>query len=61
MKEKALSRHSDSKYPRDGRNEESSIRVDEFSVQNWRESNGTIHTLTSQIQEMLEQMNSVND
>ena len=37
------------------------LRVDEFSVQKLRESHETIQRLTSQLQEMYEQMNSVND
>ena len=37
------------------------LRVEEFSVQKLRESHETIQKLTSQIQEMQEQMNSVND
>ena len=36
-------------------------RVDEFSVQKLRESHETIRRRTSQMQEMQEQMNSVND
>ena len=36
-------------------------KVDEFSVQKLRESHETIQRLTSQLQEMQEQMNSVND
>ena len=37
------------------------LRVDEFSVRKLRESHETIRRLTSQKQEMQEQMNSVND
>ena len=37
------------------------LRVDEFSVQKLRESHGTIQNLTSQMQGMQEQMNSMND
>ena len=37
------------------------LRVDEFSVQKLRENHETIQTLTSQLQSMQEQMNSVND
>ena len=37
------------------------LRVDEFSVQNLRESHETIQRLTSQFQEMQEQMNSMSD
>ena len=37
------------------------LRVDEFSVQKLRESHDTIQRLTSKMQEMQEQMNSVND
>ena len=37
------------------------LRVDEFSVQKLRGSHETIHRLTSQMQEMQEQMNSMND
>ena len=36
-------------------------RVDEFSVQKIRESHETIQKLTSQLQSMQEQMNSMND
>ena len=37
------------------------LRVDEFSVQKLRESHEPIQRLTSQMQEMQEQMNSMND
>ena len=37
------------------------LRVDEFSVQKVKESHETIEMLTSQMQQMQEQMNSVND
>ena len=37
------------------------LRVDEFSVQKLRESHETIQRLTSQLQSMQEQMNSLND
>ena len=37
------------------------LRVDEFSVQKLRESHETIQKPTSQLQEMQEQMNSMND
>ena len=37
------------------------LRVDEFSVQKLRENPETIQRLTSQMQEMQEQMNSMND
>ena len=37
------------------------LRVDEFSAQKLRESHETIQRLTSQLQEMREQMNSIND
>ena len=37
------------------------LRVDEFSVQTLRESHETIQRLTSQMQEMQEQMNSMED
>ena len=37
------------------------LRVDEFSVQKLRENRETIHKLTSQLQEMQEQMNSMHD
>ena len=37
------------------------LRVDEFSVQKSRESHEIIQRLTSQLQEMQEQMNSMND
>ena len=37
------------------------LRVDEFSVQKLRESHDTIQRLTSQIQELQESMNPVND
>ena len=51
------------KYTRDGRNEESSRITSRriFSVQKLRESHETIQRLTSQMQEMQEQMNSMND
>ena len=37
------------------------LRVDEFSVQQLRESHDTMQRLTSQVQSMQEQMNSMND
>ena len=37
------------------------LRVDEFSVQNLTASRKTIQMLTSQLQEMQEQVNSMND
>ena len=37
------------------------LRVDEFSVQKLRENHETIRRLTSQMHEMQEQMNSMND
>ena len=37
------------------------LRVEEFSDQKLRESNETIQRLTSQLQDLQEQMNSVND
>ena len=37
------------------------LRVDEFSVQKFRERHETIQRLTSQMQEMQEQMNSMSD
>ena len=37
------------------------LRVDEVSVQKLRENHETIHQLTSQLQLMQEQMNSLND
>ena len=37
------------------------LRVDEASVHKLRESHGTIQRLTSQLQEMQEQMNSIKD
>ena len=37
------------------------LRVDEFSVQKLRESRGTVQKLTSQIQELQERVNSMND
>ena len=37
------------------------MRIDEFSVQKLRESHATIQELTSQIQEMQERMNCMND
>ena len=37
------------------------LRVDEVSVQKWREKHETTQKLTSQLQEMQEQMNSMND
>ena len=36
-------------------------RVDEFSMQNFRENHETIQQLTFQLQQMQEQMNSLND
>ena len=37
------------------------LRVDEFSVQKLRERHDTIQRLTSRLQEMQEQINSLND
>ena len=37
------------------------LRVDEFSVRKFRASHDTIQRLTSQLQSMQEQMNSMND
>ena len=37
------------------------LRVDEFSVQKLRESHETIQRLTSEMQEMQEQMHSMSD
>ena len=37
------------------------LRVDDFSVQQLRESHETIQRLSSKMQEMQEQMNSMND
>ena len=37
------------------------LRVDEFSLQKLRESHETIQRLTSQLQSLQEQMNSMND
>ena len=37
------------------------LRVDEFSVQKLRESHDTIQKLTSQIQELQERVNCMND
>ena len=37
------------------------LRVDEFSVQKWGESHETIRRLTLRVQELQEQMNSMND
>ena len=37
------------------------LRVDEFSIPKLRESHETIQKLTSQLQEMQDQMNSMND
>ena len=37
------------------------LRVDEFSVQKLKECHETIQRLTSQMKEMQEQMNSMND
>ena len=37
------------------------LRVDEFSAQKLRESHDTIHKLTSQIQELQERVNCMND
>ena len=61
--EKAL-RDSNPKHARNGRSEESSRTtswLDEVSVQKLRENHETIQKLTSQFQEMQEQMNSIND
>ena len=37
------------------------MRVDEFSIQKLRESHATIQELTSQMQELQERVNYVND
>ena len=37
------------------------LRVDDFSVQKVKENHETIQKVTSQLQEMQEQMNSMND
>ena len=37
------------------------MRIDEFSRQEFRESHATIHVLTSQIQELQERVNFMND
>ena len=37
------------------------LRVDEVSVQKFRENHETIQPLTAQLQEMQDQMNSMND
>ena len=37
------------------------LRFDKVSVQKWRENHETIQKLTSQLQEMQEQMNSMSD
>ena len=37
------------------------LRVDEFSVQKLRESHETIQSLTSQVQDLQERMNYLND
>ena len=54
MKEKSSARHSNPKHARNGRHEES-------SVQQLRENHETIQRLSSQLQKMQEQMNSMND
>ena len=62
MKEKALrdtqirSIHEMEELKRDQK-----LRVDEFSVQKLRESHDTIQKLTSQIQELQERVNCMND
>ena len=62
VKEKSASRNSDTEYTRMGEMKRAQeLRVDEFSVQKLRESHGTIQRLTSQMQEIQEQMNSMND
>ena len=37
------------------------MRIDEFSMQELRESQATTHELTSQIQELQERVNLMND
>ena len=55
-------RHSDPKYARIGRNKRAQEqRVDEISLQKLRENHETIQMLTSQLQEIQDQMNSMND
>ena len=58
---KSSSRDSDSKYARDGRNEEHELRVDEFSVQVEKVMKPTIQRLTSQVQDLQGRMNYRND
>ena len=59
---KSASRYSNTKFSRDGKIKRAQeLRVDEFSVQKLRESHETIRRLTSQLQEMQEQMNSMSD
>ena len=56
MKEKALSIHEMGKLKR-----AQELRVDAFSVQELRESHDTMQKITSQIQELQERMNCMND
>ena len=59
---KGSPRHSDPKHARNGINEERSRTASWWkSVQLFREHHETIQMLTSQLQEMQEQMNSMND
>ena len=62
MKEKAL---RDTQFRSNHEMEElkraQELRVDEFSVQKLRESHDTIQNLTSQIQELHERANCMND
>ena len=44
-----------------GKKESQELRIDEVSVQKFRENHETIQQLTSQLQQMREQMNSMND
>ena len=37
------------------------MRVDELSAQKWRKSQATFHELTSQIQELQDRVNLLND
>ena len=59
---KSASRYSKTKISRDGKIKRAQeLRVDEFSVQKLRESHETIRRLTSQLQGMRQQMNSMSD
>ena len=59
---KGSPRYSNPKYARTGRNEKGSRTTSWWSlIQKLRENHETIQKLTSQLQEMQEQMNSMND